>query len=89
MDKIQKEKFIKYIKELEEEDEEYESWKVLDRYEKLLYRVADVVQFFREDTLTRDGDVKLANHLEKTWHFILGSIQMHDDDLLHYRTSKE
>jgi len=89
MDKQQKEKFIKFITELEEEDEEYESWKKLDRYEKLLYRGADVVQFFREDALSRDGDIKLADHLEQSWHHILGSLQMFADDSLHYRTTKQ
>ena len=89
MDKIQKEKFIKYLERLEEEDSEYKSWTDLDRYDQLIYRTADVIEFFRLDMLQRDGDVKLANQFKTAWHFILGSLQMYDDDFLHYRTSKE
>ncbi len=89
MDKVQKEKFINYIKKLEIDDNEYGSWEKLDQYEKLLYRSADVIQFFIVDMIARDGDVHLAKDFRKAWHYILGSIDMHDNDLLHYRTTNE
>ncbi len=88
MDKIQKEKFIKYLDRLEEEDKDYKCWADLDHYEKTLYRAADVIQFFIVNMITRDGDVQLAKEFRKAWHHILGSIDMHENDELHYRTSK-
>ena len=32
--------------------------------------------------------VQLTKEFRKAWHHILGSIDMHEDDKLHYRTSK-
>ena len=84
-----KKRFIKYIEEWEEDDNDREEWHKIDRYDQILYRTADVVEFLRREVLRQYDDKESAKSFEKVWNHILGTIEMKDYDPRKYATSME
>ena len=89
MEESLKKRFIKYIDDWEEDDHDSEAWLRLDKYDQLLYRTADVVEFLRREVLRQYNDKESAKEFQKVWHYILGTIEMKDYDPRKYSTSEE
>lgn len=89
MEENLKKRFIKYIQEWEEEDADSEAWNKLDKSDQLLYRTADVVEFLRREVLRQYDDKESAQKFQDVWNYILGTIEIKDNDPRKYKTSLE
>lgn len=87
MEKNLKIRLMKHIQKINEDHGD--SWNKLDEAEKLVFTTADVIEFFRTEVFYQYQDELTAKEFEYVWHYLLGSVEMKDNDPLKYETSKD
>jgi len=80
-------RFLKYIEDIEKDEDE--DWDKLGKAEKLIYRTADVIQFFKREVRGEVDNEEITREFENIWHYLLGTVEMRDNDPMKYSTSEE